>query len=87
MIERHALLRFASTRKPCLFCMVGYQTVWVLFNLGRRDYDSAKIAQLLRDHFVLIETIDVPKQNWGNIPSAKQNRSVLPILTCLTQVS
>jgi TolB-like protein/TPR repeat protein len=30
--------------------LVGYQTAWVLFNLGRRDEASAKIAQLLRDH-------------------------------------
>jgi TolB-like protein/tetratricopeptide (TPR) repeat protein len=30
--------------------MVGYQTAWVLFNLGRREEAAAKIAGLLRDH-------------------------------------
>jgi tetratricopeptide (TPR) repeat protein len=30
--------------------LVGYQTAWVLFNLGRRQEAAAKIAQLLRDH-------------------------------------
>jgi TolB-like protein/Tfp pilus assembly protein PilF len=30
--------------------LVGLQTAWVLFNLGRRDEASAKIAQLLKDH-------------------------------------
>jgi TolB-like protein/Tfp pilus assembly protein PilF len=30
--------------------LVGYQTAWVLFNLGKRQEASAKIAQLLRDH-------------------------------------
>jgi tetratricopeptide (TPR) repeat protein len=30
--------------------LVGYLTAWVLFNLGRREEASAKIAQLLKDH-------------------------------------
>ena len=30
--------------------LVGLQTAWVLFNLGRRDEASSKIAQLLKDH-------------------------------------
>ncbi len=29
--------------------LVGLQTAWVLFNLGRRDEASAKVAQLLKD--------------------------------------
>lgn len=30
--------------------LVGLQTAWVLFNLGRRDEASSKIAQALKDH-------------------------------------
>ena len=30
--------------------LIGYQTAWVLFNLGRREEASALIAQLLLDH-------------------------------------
>jgi TolB-like protein/Tfp pilus assembly protein PilF len=30
--------------------LVGLQTAWVLFSLGRRDEASSKIAQLLKDH-------------------------------------
>jgi TolB-like protein/tetratricopeptide (TPR) repeat protein len=30
--------------------LVGYLSAWVLFNLGRREEASAKIAQLLKDH-------------------------------------
>jgi len=30
--------------------LVGLQTAWALFNLGRRDEASSKIAQLLKDH-------------------------------------
>jgi TolB-like protein/Flp pilus assembly protein TadD len=30
--------------------LVGLQTAWVLFNLGKRDEASVKIAQLLKDH-------------------------------------
>jgi tetratricopeptide (TPR) repeat protein len=30
--------------------LVGLQTAWVLFNLGRRDEASSKIAELLKDH-------------------------------------
>jgi predicted Zn-dependent protease len=30
--------------------LVGYQTAWVLFNLGKKDEAAAKIAALLKEH-------------------------------------